>query len=87
MRYEDLISDPSKQLKNICNYLNVQYSNKMLEFYKNNDEPSDFLDWKKNTLNPVNKDNQKKYLKILEESEVKEFNSVAKEMLTQFNYL
>src|SRR5690554_6342047 len=67
LRYEDLISDPNKQLKNICNYLNVQYSNNLLDFYKNNDEPSDFFDWKNNTLNPVNKDNQNKYLKILEE--------------------
>lgn len=36
LKYEDLISNPEKQLKSIFNFLNLDWEEQCLEFYKNN---------------------------------------------------
>jgi hypothetical protein len=54
--YENLINDPVKILSDLCNYLNIQYEQTMLEFHKNNNLffniPTDpFNRYKLNTVN------------------------------------
>ncbi|WP_299268652.1 tetratricopeptide repeat-containing sulfotransferase family protein [uncultured Psychrosphaera sp.] len=35
LKYEELINNPESELKSLCKFLNIEYSNEMLNFYKN----------------------------------------------------
>jgi hypothetical protein len=59
----------------------------MLDFYINNDEPKEFLQWKANTKKKVNLDSIGRYKKILTRSELDEFEEGASECLVKFKYL
>ena len=55
--YEKLISDPRGQIKTLCSWLGLDFSESMLEFYETNARknlvPSHRLAWHQNTLKPV----------------------------------
>jgi hypothetical protein len=38
LKYEDLVADPEKEMKALCSFLNIDYYNSMLEFYKIKDK-------------------------------------------------
>ncbi len=66
VRYEDLIENTEYEMRRICNFLRINYSKKMLEFYKR--ESRGFGDrekWKSNTFNPINKNSMGKGLQEL----------------------
>ncbi|MDO6776601.1 sulfotransferase [Shewanella sp. 3_MG-2023] len=85
-RYEDLLSVPEETLSKVCEYLNLSFDQHMLSFYKKNDEPKEFLQWKSKTLEKIDKDNVAKYKKILEPKEIENFNEIAIDMLKKFKY-
>lgn len=84
--YEDLVSDTSQTLGRICSFLNVVFSESMLEYYEHNDEPLEFLQWKSKTLEKPDAGNVGKYKNILTHDEVMLFESLAGETLSAFGY-
>ena len=70
----------------ICHFLGVEYSEKMILFYLNNNEPTDFLQWKLKTKKPVQKSNMEKFKKILSKSEIKNFETIAEKYLKFYGY-
>ena len=86
IRYEDLISKPVEILKKICNFLDVEYEEGMLNYHQNNDEPISTLHWKGKTKETIDKKNKKKYLSLLSAEEINEFNKIAYNTLKKFEY-
>lgn len=90
IRYEDLLKNSKLELKEACDFLNITYSNEMLEYYKVNraeqTEPTQTMDWKQKTLEKPDATNIGKYKKNLNNHEIETFNSVAEKMLIQFGY-
>jgi hypothetical protein len=86
IKYEKLISAPETELVQVCEFFDIEYQPKMLTYYKNNDEPNDFLVWKKKTLLPPDSTNFGMYKKLLPTDEIKTFNDLAKAPLSYFGY-
>lgn len=60
VRYEDVVSSTERELKRICEFLQIPFSKKMLDFYKEQDNlPS----YHQNLKNPPNKKSIKKWKK------------------------
>ena len=91
IRYEDLILGLPDVLGKTCDFLNIAYSDKMLDYYKNSNthkiEPSETLDWKKRTTEKPDQQRIGRYKNILSKSEVDKFNSIAGEKLEEYGYL
>lgn len=89
IRYEDLVSNPSKQLKLICNYLDVAFEPDMLNFYLNKQgaEPNEFLPWKYKTTQPISSESIKRYKVELSPREINEFNNYSAPLLSRLGYL
>ena len=86
VRYEDLLSSPQKTISRVLDFLGVEYEPQILEFYKHNDEPKDFLQWKGKTASKLDEKNHGKYKKFLTDAEIKEFEIIAKGTLEFFDY-
>ncbi|TKE98684.1 sulfotransferase [Vibrio kanaloae] len=86
VRYEDLITNPEEELIKVCTYLDIKYSSNMIKYYMNNDEPEEFLQWKKKTLEAPDSNNMNKYISKLSYDEIILINDVASEALSLFNY-
>ena len=87
VRYEDLIMNPEEELSRVCEYLGLQFSASMLDYYKSNDEPFEFMQWKAKTKEKPDPENKSKYLKKLKKSEILEFEAIAGEGLRYFSYI
>ncbi|PNQ73292.1 hypothetical protein C1T31_07165 [Hanstruepera neustonica] len=86
VKYEDLLSQPELELEKCTNLLDLEFEYSMMDFYKNNMEPSELLDWKKKTNQQLDKNNTQKYLKQLTQSEIEEIVSVSGELMEKFGY-
>ena len=91
IRYEDLVSDPSKVVAELCRWLELLFEPEMLLFYKGNRarnlEPRITLDWKKRTLGPISSNTVGRYKKLLNDEEISRFNDIAAIALRKFDYL
>ena len=65
LKYEDLIKDPNYELKKICNFLEVEYENNILNYHNSSKElvSKDEFEWKKETFKPVDNKNSNKWKK------------------------
>lgn len=72
--YEKLVSDPKKEMIRICNFLEITYSDTLLEFWKNKEELGDvkFKSHHENVGNPVTKASIGKWKSVLSKNEEKE---------------
>lgn len=90
IRYEDLVRDPVPVITGICNWLGLVFEARMLEFHEENKkaglEPSQTLDWKKRTLEPISDHTVGRYLHQLTSNELSTFQNYAREALTRFSY-
>ncbi|MEP7169701.1 MAG: sulfotransferase, partial [Bacteroidota bacterium] len=90
LKYENLIIETESELKSICKFLEIDFSNEMLNYYlhnrENQDEPAELIDWKKKTMEKPDAANSGKYKNELLPEEIKSFNSIAGTLLKQFNY-
>jgi len=86
LRYEDLVNQLEDNCKLICEFLNVRFDSKMLEYYKMDLEPIQTLDWKKKTLKSPDKLAIGKYKRLLTIEEIGLFHSLAKETLKKYGY-
>lgn len=87
VKYEDLLSQANVVLKEVCSYLSIYYSESMLDFAQNNDEPVSFLQWKGKTTLDIQSDNKGNYKTVLSDTECAEFEDVAGEMLKFHGYM
>jgi hypothetical protein len=90
VRFEDLISSPQSTLQSICNFLDIHYEDKMLNYYETTEkeglEPNDFLQWKSKNKMPLQEEEVYKY-KDLSQEELMTFENIAKPVLLNYKYL
>jgi hypothetical protein len=90
IKYEDLVMRTQQSLERICQFLDISFSNKMMNYYSTNQkkgiEPNETLDWKKKTLEEPDGSNVGKYKSELDGDEIDLFNDLAKTMLRKFDY-
>jgi len=70
INYEDLVLKSKTVLVSVCDFLKVSFEEKMLHYYKTNDEPIALLEWKKKTLQPLDPNSIGRYRKLLSPTEV-----------------
>lgn len=90
VRFEDLILEPEQSLRDICDFLEIDYDNEMLNFFQTTEkeglEPSDFLSWKSKNMMPLQKEEVLKYKK-LSKIETDIFDKMTSTILAQYNYI
>jgi hypothetical protein len=90
VRYEDLVTDPAKELTRICHWLGIEFEAGMLAFHHENRkkglEPEETLDWKRRTLEPIGSGTVGRYKDLLTIAEQEEFRSHAADALRGFGY-
>lgn len=88
IKYEKLVKESCKTLKRACDFLDIDYQSRMLNYYKNSKsfEPDEFLQWKANTKKPLQENKIKRYITDLSPIEIELFNRKASSLLNRFGY-
>lgn len=90
IRYEDLVSQPERELTKICDFLREPYDSAMELYYIKNkletQEPIEFLQWKAKTLEKPTSSEVGKYMQELKPEEIKEFEHISASVLNLYNY-
>ncbi|MBU0485641.1 MAG: sulfotransferase [Proteobacteria bacterium] len=89
VRYEELIAEPEKTVRMICEFLEEEYEPAMLEFYKTSSaRKSEGLSesWK-NTASPVLAGNKNNYLTALSPAEIRLVEEVTGDLMLRLGYL
>lgn len=90
VRFEDLVLEPEKTLMKICLFLNIDYDNEMLNYYKTTEEeglePSSFLKWKDKNKKPLQEEEVYKYKKN-STVELEQFEKIAQGLLSRYKYI
>ena len=89
IKYEALINNTIEVIRSICYFLEVEYSEQMLYYYKNkkDHEPVNFLQWKEKTLLAPTNQSIGRYQHDLSKNELKVFNTYAMKGLIEFEYI
>ncbi len=88
VRYRDLITDPEPVLNKICSFLNVPFSQNMLNYFRAEESiktARSGMMWQ-NLSQPIMSGNYNKYLKELTAEEIGIFEIVAGDMLEKLGY-
>ena len=82
---KDILSDPEKYLRKMCEYLNISFSNKMLNWPRGPRETDGVWSpyWYKNVIESTSF----KPYKVSNEQVSKEYNNLLEECLQHYNYL
>lgn len=88
LNYETLIAAPVATMQNLCRFLGISYSDKIMEYYKSTESQHTAMAGKMwlNVSKPILKDNSRKFLRELESEEIRIFESVAGETLKKLGY-
>jgi hypothetical protein len=90
VRYEDLVSQPSRELQKICQFLEEPYDPEMGLYYLRNQqehqEPVEFLQWKAKTIERPTVSEVGKYKRELTGAEVEEFERISASILKTYDY-
>lgn len=88
LNYESLIADPEKVMRQLCGFLHLPYSDKVMDYYKSRESENTAVAGKMwaNVTKPILKDNTKKFLRELSSEDIAIFESVAGDMLLQLGY-
>lgn len=86
IRYEDLVQRPSECLERLMDFVDIGFSDRMLEYYLYNDEPAQTMDWKIKTLSKPDPSSIGRYLRQLSPNEITKFEEIAAESLSLGNY-
>jgi hypothetical protein len=91
VKYEELVLDAESILQKLCAYLNIEYSDQMLNYQGTNKtltlEPEETIAWKEKLNSKLDPDNIGKYKKELSTEEIEEFTDIAGKELEYYNYL
>lgn len=85
IRYEDLIRDPERQLRDICMFIGIAFEFQMLEFWKTSEE---FIEKQHSNLifKPIDAANAEKWRTGLSEDQILQYEFIAKELLAYYGY-
>jgi hypothetical protein len=86
LRYEDLVENPKAALTMACHFLSLDYSESMLSYFSNNDEPNEFKSWKWKTFEPISTDSLGRYKTDLSNEQIDLFQAVAGSELVDCGY-
>lgn len=90
VRYEDLVTNSEVELRRICTFLDEPFHEQMLEYYlwnqKAQQEPVEFLQWKRKTLEMPTDSEVGKFRRLLTAEEISIFDRIAGDMLSRFGY-
>ncbi len=86
--YEDLLSQPQKEVARLCSFVGAEYSDTAMEYHKSEESretANSGLMWQ-NVVKPVLSDNHHKFLKELSEEDILIFEQVAGDTLEVLGY-
>jgi hypothetical protein len=86
LRYEDLIKYPCNELNNLCKFLDLEYSEAMLDYHQNK---TDYKTDDRNQVNlkkPIIKAAVRKWRQEMSLSESQIFETIASASLQKYNY-
>ncbi|MDB5014046.1 MAG: sulfotransferase [Daejeonella sp.] len=88
LNYETLIENPESTVRSLCEFLDIQYIDKMLSFYesKTSQLTAEAGEMWSNIKKPIMKDNTGKYLKSFQENDLEIFELVAGNVLAKLGY-
>jgi hypothetical protein len=85
-QYEDLVSNPERELKHLCSFLNLAYTDEMLDYHNNQltiDNAQRLQNWR-NLQEPILKSNFDKYKQALSPLEIQYIEALCE---TEMGYL
>ena len=88
LNYETLISDPENTIKQLCEFLNIEFSANMLQYYTSDTSKITAASgemWK-NLEKPIMNNNTGKFVKSFEGDDLEIFELVAGDILTELGY-
>ena len=86
LRYEDLLENPEKISREICDFLGEDYSEEMLSFHKTTTAYPTDKNNDKNLARPLIQTNKEKWRKNLTSKELRMFEAVAGKELENYGY-
>lgn len=99
IRFENLLSDFDNEIRDICNFINESFEEDMLLFYKKNgvNRYNEMIknkninmntrkEYHKNIIKPIDKNIAEKWKSELSMNQIKKFQDVAGDLLTELNY-
>ena len=88
LRYEDLIADPEKTLRDLCQALAVEFRDEMLHYFEAGESKRTAHAGRmwENLERPIMASNQKKFLKAFTSEQLIIFESVAGDVLKELGY-
>ena len=88
VRYEDLITHPQEEIKNVCQFLGMKYSDDIFKYYESEEShlTADSGKMWRNLVFPIIKDNFNKYRSGLTVDEIRIFEKIARDLLRQYGY-
>lgn len=88
LKYEDLVLDSEKILVDLCEFLELEYSEKMFYYHKENLTLFDANHIsKKNVMSGINSDSLGRWKTILTRDQAQEFERFAEPTLKKFSYI
>lgn len=88
VRYEDLTADAEASMKDLCTFLGYRYTPDMLDFHRTDEaqKAANSSDLWGNVVNPVMRDNTRKFLREATEEDVRIFELEAGDVLDALGY-
>lgn len=88
LNYEKLVAEPESCVQSLCKFLDIDYRNEMMQFYKSSSSKNAAAagDMWKNLEKPVMQDNTNKYLKELSAEEIEIYELIAGDTLQALGY-
>lgn len=89
LRYEELVTSPENVLKDICSFLGLDFNPEMLAFYKASSSElirSQEMQWKAETLKPLEQKNLEKWKEELSENDAKIIESALSNEMKMLDY-
>ncbi len=88
--YENLVSDPGKQLQNLCSWIGVDYDESMLRYYEENASrnlvPPHRLKWHQKTLNPVDPEQAQSWRDKISSAELQAIELMNRRAMKKMGY-
>lgn len=90
VKYEDLVTNTTKTLKDLMIFLGLDYDEEMLNYYKNDStnkmEPEETIAWKKKTKEKPDSQRIGRYKSTLSDKEIINLNTLCANELNLYNY-
>lgn len=91
LRFEDLVTNPERELSKVLEKLGLDWEKQILDFYKTEKEtlkePQETMAWKQKTRQPLDPSVCGEFKQGLSQEEIESFNSVASQTLKRFGYV